>query len=71
VTFEFEVKRCIVYLSSFILEEGCLGKWPMFKEECMYLRRLLPFLLLSTTPMCAKGTARKKAYFEAFESNPH
>jgi hypothetical protein len=61
MTSEFEVKRCIVYLSSLILEEVCLRKWPRFKEECMDLRGLLPLLLVSITPMCAKGVVRKKA----------
>jgi hypothetical protein len=42
VTFEFKVKRHIVYLSSLILEEAYLGRWPRFKEECMGSRGLFP-----------------------------
>jgi hypothetical protein len=60
VTSKSEVKRRIVYLSSLILEKACLGKWPRFKEECMDLKSLLPFFLLSITQMCAKRVARKK-----------
>jgi hypothetical protein len=60
VTSKFEVKRHIVYLSSFILEKAYLGKWPRLKEECKDSRGLLPLLLLSITPMCVKGVARKK-----------
>jgi hypothetical protein len=59
VTFESEVKRRIVYLSSLILEEAYLGKWPRFKEECMDSRGLLSLLPLSITPICV-SVARKK-----------
>jgi len=38
-----------------------LGKWPRFKEECIDSKGLLPLLLLSITPMCAKGVAKTKA----------
>jgi len=61
MTSKSEIKRHIVYLSSLILEEACLGKWARFQEECMDLRGLLPFLFLFITPMCVKGVARKKA----------
>jgi hypothetical protein len=57
---KFEDKRHIVYLSSFILGKAYLGKWPRLKEQCMGSRGLLPLLLLSITPMCVKGVARKK-----------
>jgi hypothetical protein len=40
VTFKFKVKRHIVYLFSFLLEEAYLGRWPRFKEECMGSRGL-------------------------------
>jgi hypothetical protein len=42
VTSKFKIKRHIVYLSSHILEEAYLGRWPRFKEECMGSRGLLP-----------------------------
>jgi len=40
VTFEFKIKRRIVYLSSLILKKAYLGRRLRFKEECMGSRSL-------------------------------